>query len=110
MRFLREPGEAARGGLRALELAGGETAVWDGRFEICAPQALSVRPLAGLAGRLPKSGRGALAAFAARARPGLPVSEVGDAPTCLVFDATLCRPLALERLRAALGVIDREPA
>jgi tRNA(Ile)-lysidine synthase len=102
VRFLREPGEAARGGLSPLHLAAGETAVWDGRFEITATQPLAVRALAGLASGLGKAERARLAAFPAKARAGLPV----DAAPRVLSDA---RPLALTRLHAACGLIDREP-
>jgi tRNA(Ile)-lysidine synthase len=43
VRFQREPGEAARGGLAPLSLRAGETGVWDGRFEITAEEDLEVR-------------------------------------------------------------------
>lgn len=43
VRFLREPGEAARGGLAPIHLKAGETGVWDGRFEITAEEDLEVR-------------------------------------------------------------------
>ncbi len=38
VRFQREAGEAARGGLAPLALKAGETGIWDGRFEITAPK------------------------------------------------------------------------
>jgi tRNA(Ile)-lysidine synthase len=43
VRFLREPGEAARGGLAPITLQAGQTGVWDGRFEITAEQDCEVR-------------------------------------------------------------------
>jgi tRNA(Ile)-lysidine synthase len=105
--ILREPGERARGGLASLALAPGRTAVWDGRFEIAADRAMEVRPLAGLAARLPADQRQALAAFPAKARPGLPATIGTDGASCLILDS--CRSLALERLHAACGLIEREP-
>ena len=42
-RFLREPGEATRGGLAPIRLEAGETGVWDGRFEVTAQRGLEVR-------------------------------------------------------------------
>jgi tRNA(Ile)-lysidine synthase len=45
VRFLREPGEAARGGLAPLRLRAGETGVWDGRFEVTAQCDVEVRAL-----------------------------------------------------------------
>lgn len=43
VRFRREPGEAARGGLAPLALNAGETGVWDGRFELTADRDRVVR-------------------------------------------------------------------
>jgi tRNA(Ile)-lysidine synthase len=80
VRFRREPGEAARGGLKPLSLAAGETGVWDGRFEIAATRAMQVR---------------------ADGRTTLPIAS--EEP----LDAT---PLTWARLLAACGAIDREPA
>jgi tRNA(Ile)-lysidine synthase len=107
--ILREAGERARGGLAPLALAPGQTAVWDGRFEIAADRAMEVRPLAGLAARLPAAERQALAAFPAKARPGLPATLGPDGAPRLVAFGAPCRPLALERLHAACGLIEREP-
>ena len=101
VRFLREPGEAARGGLKPLALAAGETAVWDGRFEVEGPA--EVRALAGQSSRLSKPDRQRLAAFPAKARAGLPVDAGRD------VRLLKARPLALERLHAAAGLVDREP-
>ncbi len=104
VRFLREPGEAARGGLKPLRIAPG--GVWDGRFEIAAEEPLEVRALAGLAARLGRSDRAALQAYAPKARAGLPATiDEGGAPR-LLRDV---RPLALARLRAACGLVEREP-
>jgi tRNA(Ile)-lysidine synthase len=47
VRVLREPGEAARGGLAPIRLEAGETGVWDGRFEITAGQDMTVRAAPG---------------------------------------------------------------
>ena len=84
VRFAREPGEAARGGLRALRLAAGETGVWDGRFEVSSDGALEVRC----------------------GRRGAPTA-VGDAGEPVEVRAMF---LGLERLLAACGVVDREPS
>ena len=80
IRFRREPGEAARGGLAALSLQAGETGVWDGRFEITAARAVEVR------------------AWPGKAAPAL---EADDG-----------RVLSLvhDRLLAACGAVEREPA
>lgn len=76
VRFRREAGETARGGLASLSLRAGETAVWDGRFEVTAE------------------------------RDG----EVRAAPRSTAPDAPSARALTLERLLAACGAIEREPA
>ena len=85
VRFRREPGEAARGGLAPLRLAAGAMGVWDGRFEVSAQQAIEVL-----------------------ARPGATLPAVAREDGG--FDALDARPLAYDRLRAACGLIDREPA
>jgi tRNA(Ile)-lysidine synthase len=69
---------------------------------------MEVRLLAGLAARLPPAERQALSAFPPKARPGLPAILEANGASRLVLDA--CRPLALERLHAACGLIEREPA
>lgn len=109
VRFLREPGEAARGGLVSQAARAGDVVVWDGRFEILADRDMEVRGLRGLAARLPAAEREALRAFPARARPALPVRVEADALSCLALDPAHCRPLALERLQAACGLVEREP-
>lgn len=110
--FLREPGELRRRPPPPLVLAAGEVAVWDGRFELAAARPARISALAGLAGRLPREQQAALRAFAPRARAGLPIDL--DSLTCPLLaaedDAGLrARPLALERLAAAGGAIQREP-
>jgi len=97
VRFLREPGEAARGGLRPLMIPAGRSEVWDGRFEIDGPA--QVRALAGHAARLPKPDRAALSDYAPKARAALPM----DGDRLIVG-----RPLALSRLHAACRLISRE--
>jgi tRNA(Ile)-lysidine synthase len=104
VRFLREAGEATRGGLGPMRLRAGETAVWDGRFEIAAHGDLAVRRLRGLAAQLSAHDRAALAGLPARARPSLPATEEGGRARLVQ-----ARPLALERLRAACGLVAREP-
>jgi tRNA(Ile)-lysidine synthase len=77
VRFLREAGEAARGGLAPLSLGAGQIGVWDGRFEVTADGDLEVRA----------------------------------APRSAAPDATVrARSLTYDRLLAACGAIDREPA
>jgi len=76
VRFRREPGEAARGGLAPIRLRAGETGVWDGRFEVMAAQDV----------------------------------EVAAAPGSTTPDVAGARPLTWDRLMAACGAIEREPA
>jgi tRNA(Ile)-lysidine synthase len=103
--FLREAGEAARGGLRPLILMAGETGVWDGRFEIKAERAMEVRSATGLRQGLSPTDQDTLAALSARARDTVPVIAEEGGPR--LAEAT---PLALDRLLAACGAVDVEPA
>jgi tRNA(Ile)-lysidine synthase len=113
IRIVREAGEARRGGLAPLALPAGEPAVWDGRFELTSRVAgLEARPLAGLARRLPPDQQRALAALPAAARPGLPavVDRTGGVSSPLLGASPVaCVPLAEARLRAAAGLVEREP-
>lgn len=112
VRWLREAGEIARSGAGELILAAGETGVWDGRFEITAARPMTLRPLAGHASKLTLAARGALAAWPPAARGGLP-AVIGDSVACPVIetlDGLSLRSLVLERLQAACGLIEREPA
>jgi tRNA(Ile)-lysidine synthase len=113
LRIVREAGEARRGGLAPRALPPGEPVVWDGRFELCAAApGLEVRPLAGLARRLPAAQRRALAALPAAARPALPavVGPAGVSCPLLGGGEASAASLVGARLRAAAGLIDREPA
>lgn len=95
VRLFREPGRA---GLPQATVGG----VWDGRYEMAADG-----PVAGLAGRaraLPKDQRERLAALPPAARRALPV-HLKETGAVLATG----RPLARERLLAALGAIPREP-
>ena len=105
VRFLREAGEAARGGLRPLILAAGESTVWDGRFEIAAERGREIRSARGLRQALSPADQHALAALPANARDTVPVVVEESGPR--LADAT---PLALDRLLAACGAVETEPA
>lgn len=111
--LFREAGEAARGGLAPLTLTPGVAAVWDGRFEIAAyGPGLTVRRLSGLAARLSAVERTALRDLPASARGALPALLEGDRVSCplLAPDPHVAlRDLVGERLRAAAGLIAREP-
>jgi tRNA(Ile)-lysidine synthase len=85
VRFRREPGEAARGGLAPLRLQAGETGVWDGRFEITAARAVEVRAEPGAA---------------------LPIATDEDGSV----RELQARSLTHDRLLAACGAVEREPA
>jgi tRNA(Ile)-lysidine synthase len=98
---------------RALEPS--ETLVWDGRYEITAGQpGLAVRPLQGLASRLPFVQRQALKGFPAAARPALPAIVSPDGTvTCPILagsDLARARCLVADRFEAAIGLIDQEAA
>lgn len=114
----RDAGETARGGLAPLALAPGGSGVWDGRYDIQAGgEAVTVRPLKGLASRLPAAQRAALRTIAAPARPALPaLVGLDGAVRCpiLSIQADTVSPngrakaLFLDRFRAATGYIDQE--
>lgn len=105
VRFLREAGEAARGGLGPLTLKAGETGVWDGRFEIAAGPAMVVRAAAGSRRGLSAEDQDALAALPSSARDTVPVVVEDGGPRLVA-----ATPLALDRLLAACGAVEREPA
>jgi tRNA(Ile)-lysidine synthase len=112
--FLREPGEAKRGGLATLYLTPGKPLVWDGRFEFTASRpGLHVDRLEGLSRRLPKPEQLALRPFAPKARLGLPALVDGEAISCPALqpvEGVETRLLVAERLFAACGLVEREPA
>jgi tRNA(Ile)-lysidine synthase len=111
VRIVREAGEARRGGLQPLGLSAGAAAVWDGRFEISAAQAIEVRPLRGLTRRLPDDQRRALAGWPAAVRGGLPAIIAADgAVGCPLLGASPARVQSLveARLLAAAGLVERE--
>src|SRR5207248_999852 len=112
--IVRDPGEAARGGLAPLTLAAGLPAVWDGRFEFTArTPGLAVRKLGGLAARLPAAQQRALAALPAALRPGLPaIVDAAGGVSSPPLGASPAQALSLtwDRLLAAAGLVAREPA
>jgi len=107
VRFLRDPGRA---GLETLSLAAGQTAVWDGRFEVTTDRPIMIQALAGHAAGLSPASRSALQRLPAGARGGLPFIPGQGSPVLAAIVGVMARPLALERLRAACGLIDQEPA
>jgi tRNA(Ile)-lysidine synthase len=84
VRFQREAGEVARGGLAPLRLQRGQTAVWDGRFEATVQCEAEVQA-------------------APRSTRPVAIGRDGD------FVDLEARPLAYGRLLAACGVVEREP-
>lgn len=109
--FLREAGEAARGGLGETPLNAGLPAIWDGRYEIVSASDGLVRRLAQMSGRLPQPQQRALQAVRARARGALPLVLQGEAAACppLGAWAGMARFLGHARLLAACGAVPREP-
>lgn len=107
VRFLRDPGRA---GLEPLSLAAGQAAVWDGRFEITTERPIAIQALAGHAARLSPASRSALQRLPAGGRGGLPFIRGEGSPVLAAISGVMARPLPLDRLRAACGLIDREPA
>ena len=106
--IFREAGEAARGGLAAIDLRPGRAAVWDGRFDLTADTACEARRLAGLARQLPPEQQRALKEIIAAARGALPAIVTPEgAVTCPALTAG--NSLVGPRLRAAAGLIDSEP-
>ena len=113
VRFHREAGEAARGGLAPLALRARETVVWDGRFEVTSAREITITRLAGLAARLAPGAGASLRALPPAARGGLPAIAEGSTVACPLLApcaGIAIRPLAYGRLLAACGAIEREPA
>jgi tRNA(Ile)-lysidine synthase len=108
--IMREPGELVRRPPAPLILAAGEAGVWDGRFEIAADRPARIVPLAGLAARLPPLDAAALREVPAKARAALPAEAEAPSLRIASGEGLAVRCLVEERLLAALGVVDREPA
>jgi tRNA(Ile)-lysidine synthase len=114
----REAGERGRGGLAPLNLAPGETGVWDGRWEVTAGHApLTVTALKGRAASLSAEQRAGLAPVRAATRPSLPlllrhgaapVPAPLDGPDLAVEGEGRARLLVLDRFKAAVGLYDQE--
>ncbi len=107
----REPGRAPP---PRQTLNPGDVQVWDGRFEIRAAQATTIRPLGGLAARLPAAQRRALKRVPAAARPGLPaLVDAAGAVVCPILadttDGTVMVSLVMARFAAACGQTVSEP-
>jgi tRNA(Ile)-lysidine synthase len=99
----------------SVDLPVDEAVVWDGRYELTArAPGLTVRPLQGLAARLPPDQRRALKALPPAARPSLPaVLDLSGAVGCPILagpTATQARCLVMDRFEAAIGRVDQEAA
>jgi tRNA(Ile)-lysidine synthase len=110
--FCREPGELARAQVGETPLPVG-LSVFDGRFAVAAfAPGYAVRPLRGLAASLPKPERAKLLALPPAVRPGLPLAHGAGLPPFLpslrAGGPVIARPLAHERLAAALGAFKDE--
>ena len=93
----------------------GQPVVWDGRYELAADEpGLTVRPLQGLAARLPPAERQALKALPPSARPSLPaiIGPAGTVSCPILAEAKSARArcLVMARFEAAIGRVDQEPA
>lgn len=113
--FGREAGERARGGLEPLALFPGRPLVWDGRFEIAADRpGLTVHPAAGRLSTLDLDDRRRLKTLPPQARGAVPVL-IGEGAIPLLprpfgEGPAIARCLVEARLKAALGLVKREPA
>jgi len=107
---MREPGELVRRPPPPLALAPGQAAIWDGRFEIAASRPARIVPLAGHAARLAPADAASLRAIPAKARAALPAEAEPPRLRIAAGEGLAVRCLVEERLRAALGAVDREPA
>jgi tRNA(Ile)-lysidine synthase len=113
IQFERDAGERARGGLAAFNLSAGEVDVFDGRYEVRAPNApIQVVGLVGHLRRLDRADRVRLASIPAYTRGSLPAlidasgavrlpAPFGDGPA-------MSRALVRQRFLAACGGFCRE--
>lgn len=107
----REIGEMRRAGVAPLSVAAGDVGVWDGRFEVRADHAVTIAALGGHARRLSAEGARALARLPASARGALPavIRQEAVCPVLTPLAGVGVRGLALGRLQAACGLVEREP-
>jgi len=111
--FERDAGERARGGLAALDLAAGESGVFDGRFEVRAGAApVQIVPVAGCLRRLDRADRVRLREIPGGPRGALPVviDEAGGVrlPAPFGEGPAVVRALVGQRFAAACGLISEE--
>lgn len=107
--LFRNAGEYARRPLPDLRLASGVEAVWDGRFEITAPESRRVVPAVGRLAALPRTDRDRLKALPPGVRGSLPVliRDDGSDPV-LAWGRAEVRCLVGPRLAQALDQTPHE--
>lgn len=113
--IVRDAGELRRGGLTPVRVDQGQSAIWDGRFEITlGPRSATVRALSGYMKALCDKDLQRLKAIHPAVRPSLPAMDLGDGRlTCPILaqtDAAAVRSLIGERFLAACGVFSKEAA
>lgn len=110
VRLMREPGEMKRRGAKAVGLASGVAAVWDGRFEIRTTEpGWRVEAAAGRLARLSQADRRVVAGVPAAARGGLPVLvRDNESGAMLAWRGADVRALGAQRLGLALGETTQE--
>lgn len=114
--IVREAGEVARKGLETVALPPNREVVWDGRFEVTARvPGLAMRPVAGVARRLPRAEQSRLTLHSAAERGPLPAIVDADGHvSCPGLGPprvdVIVRSLVRDRFRAAAGLVQREPA
>jgi tRNA(Ile)-lysidine synthase len=106
--------ERGRTAAASATVSPGAVQVWDGRFEIHGATSGTLRPLAGLAARLPGAQRAALKRVPALARPALPALVDADGGVvCPILaeapDGAVAVSLVMARFAAACGQTTREP-
>lgn len=106
----REPGEFQRRAPADCKLTPGEPTVWDGRYQITAPESgWTVSAAAGRLSRLSDADREIVATVPAWARGALPVLlRDGDAGPVLAWRKAEVRALAPRRLALFLGALSGE--
>ncbi len=113
IKFERDAGERARGGLAAFTLSAGEVGVFDGRYEVRALNVpLQVVGLVGCLRRLDRANRMRLAPIPALNRGALPAVIDADGvvrlPAPFGDGPAVARALVGQRFAAACGLVGRE--
>lgn len=114
--IFREAGEFHRRGVSPLALPPGREVVWDGRYAVTAQRdGLTMRPVAGVAARLPPQAQALLSQTPASRRGSLPAVVYPDGEVSLALvgrahDDLQIEPIVRARFEAAAGLVQREPA